>query len=464
MKTFSTEQELRAVVGICGGESEIQGHLLASLTPEHFADQQVRELYERVSGLVKNHRNIPSVHTLQHDPAVSEFARDMLLKPLPAAETVEDADAILDQLEMFRKLRVLYFGTRDTLAHLKEPTPTAVDAALASLEKVTLSARSHRAETKIIRSGAGSNAESIVQDLLIQRAPDRIKTGFPAFDKASGGFARKDLVLMAATTGGGKSVMAEQLAINAYLFDNRKVAIVSFEMDSEELYARLLSNLTEISFDKVYLRRLSHAQTAKCLASWKQFNQHGEQHNCAFDIWCPSFEVSPDLLAKTLKPRGYDLILIDYVGLVQGDQKTALWENLGNITRAFKLMANDQNCAVVVFAQLDEDTNKVKYSKAMKHHSSYVWTWSYGEEEEQRNEMTIEQSKARHCKPFPFDVIPNLSIMQMLPLEGGVTPRQFLEGKAGPPVSSWTPPGAPPEPVLTHRLANVEVPVSEDDL
>jgi hypothetical protein len=309
---------------------------------------------------------------------------------------------------------------------------------------VSLGARGTRTDTTIVRSGSGSNAARVVDDLLIQKTPDRVKTGFPCFDEASGGFARKDLVLMAATTGGGKSVMAEQLAINSYLFDNRRVAIVSFEMDEEEIHARLVSNLTEIAFEKVYLRRLSPQQVTRARAAWQAFNAHGERNDCSFDVWCPAYEVTPELLAKTLKPRGYDLVLVDYVGLVQGEQKAALWENLGNITRSFKLMANEQNCVVVVFAQLDEDTAKVKYSKAMKHHASYVWTWSYGEEEEERGQLTVDQTKARHCKRFPFDILANMSVMQFIAMDRGVTAKEFLARNGSP--------GAPVVPVPADQV------------
>ncbi len=453
MRTYSVEQELRALTGLCDAEEAVQGHFMTGLMEEHFASPETQELFTRVMGLARQHHAIPTIKVLQHDPAVSEDARDILATHAECPQDLDDAAAIFDQLELYRKLRVLYEGTRAVVDNLREPTPASIDLALHALEDVALKARSARQDTEIIRSGEGSNAERLVKDLLIQRKPDRIRTGFPAFDEASGGFARKDLVLVAATTGGGKSVMAEQLAINSYLLDNRRTAIVSFEMDADELYSRLLSNITEIPFEKVYLKRLSPAQISRCLTAWKAFNEHGEKNGCSFDIWCPTFDVNADALSKTLKPRGYDMVLVDYVGLVDSDKKLALWESLGEITRSFKLMANEQNCVVVVFAQLDEDTNKVKYSKAMRHHASYVWTWQYGEEEEEKGQVTIDQSKARHCRRFPFDVLPNMSIMQFMPIEGGVAPRDFL--------GLGCPPGNPVSPVVREVPPDNVIPIQD---
>jgi hypothetical protein len=102
------------------------------------------------------------------------------------------------------------------------------------------------------------------------------------------------------------------------------------------------------------------------------------------------------------------------VGLVAPEQKAAMWENLGDITRGFKAVARQNDCVVIVMAQLDEETNKVKYSKAMRHHSSYVWKWTYGEEQEDSGRILVEQEKARHCRRFSFPLVVNFSNMSFL--------------------------------------------------
>jgi hypothetical protein len=221
--------------------------------------------------------------------------------------------------------------------------------------------------------------------------------------------------------------MANQLGINAYLRQNRNIALVSFEMDEEEIYARLLSTLTEIPFDKIYLRRLSYKQVLRCRRAWETFTEHGKRNGCRFSIWCPTFDVTPAQVGAMLKPGGFDEILIDYVGLVESDQKAALWENLGVITRGFKAVARHQNNVVIVMAQLDEDTNKVKYSKAMRHHSSYVWKWKYDEEQEETNEVTVEMEKARHCRAFNFDLICNFAVMSFNDKSQNETARQLID-------------------------------------
>jgi hypothetical protein len=77
-------------------------------------------------------------------------------------------------------------------------------------------------------------------------------------------------------------------------------------------------------------------------------------------------------------------------------------------------------------AQLDEESNKVKYSKAMRHHASYVWKWQYGEEQEETGEVLVEQEKARHCRRFPMELIANFSVMTFTDKRGSPSPRDVV--------------------------------------
>jgi replicative DNA helicase len=427
VKTFSQESELRAIASICDGSDIVRATLQAALTEQHFAGEETSELYTRLGSFGHQNRPIPNLKTLRLDPALSDNARDMLDVHTESVETTEDANALVDQLEQYRKLRVIYNGARDVVDSIREPSPQSIQKAIDALEGVIIGARSQYEAASLVTAGRGENAEPVISQVLDQTKPDRIITGFRRFDQASGGFARKDLVLVAATTGGGKSVMANQLGINAYLGQNRNIALVSFEMDEEEIYARILAALTDIDFGKIYLRRLSFKQVIRCRRAWETFTEHGKRNGCRFSIWCPSFEVTPAAVGAMLKPGHFDEILIDYVGLVESGENKALWENLGIITRGFKTVARNQDNVVIVMAQLDEDSNKVKYSKAMRHHSSYVWKWKYEEEQEETGEITVEMEKARHCRAFNFELYANFTTMSFVDKDGSETGRERID-------------------------------------
>lgn len=419
LKTQSMQSELRAIRSICDGEAAVRTRLLSILQDAHFVTDTGEPLWQRIRGLLRHDKSIPNVAILRQDPTLEEDVQEALGITDEKCEDEEEANALVDQLELFRKLRVIYDGTAEVVSSMKEPSAETVDEALGNLDNIIVKARSNFDDLELIHAGHGSNAQRVVDQVLSLEKPDRILTGFTKFDEASGGFARKDLVLVAANTGGGKSVMAEQMGINAYKH-KRNVCIVSFEMDEEEIYARLLSNVSGVPFSTVYLRTFaSYTQQQKeyptrnkLYDTWQSFNKHGEIEGCKFTVWCPTVDATPNQIAAILKPGNYDIVFIDYVGLVSADKEGALWENLGEITKGFKGMARKNDCVVVVMAQLDEDTNKVKYSKAMRHHSSYVWWWNYDDEAKETNQITVHQDKARHCKQFNFNLVCDFETMR----------------------------------------------------
>jgi replicative DNA helicase len=475
-RTYSIETELRASLTICDGSQEHRAQLLTHLSTDHFAGIGSAEIFARIAGLAALNKPVPSVALLRQDPALDDDAREVLETDLTAVTSDDEVEALIDQLETFRKLRCIYRAAREVLDNVKDTSPETVDKCLASLENAVLDARSRAQDIRLVTTN-DSYADDVMAAVLSQTKPDRIPTGFSSFDEANGGFARKELALIAATTGGGKSVMAEQLAINAYLYGCDNVALCSFEMAEEEVYARLISNLTEIPFDKVYNKRLSVRQRMRCERAWAAFKRHGEDNDCYLTVFAPTFEVSPTQLASILEAGEYDEVLVDYVGLVEADQKKQLWENLGDITRQFKGIAKRQNAVYICFAQLDEDSNKVKYAKAMKHHSSYLWQWNYGDEQDESGRLTIEQGKIRNGKAFSFEMMANFSIMQFQDPKDGRTARRFLAGMVEPegpvePEPDERPAETPDEPVarrfrdrLSYRLANItDEPLGEQDL
>lgn len=416
-KTVSVDSELRALRTICEVSGETRTNMLAVLTEEHFASTPGVQIFDRITNLVKNDKPIPRIASLREDTAIDEDTQEALIASDEKCVDGEDVTSTMDLLESYRKMRVVYGGAREVVKNLAESGAETIEDSIAELERIVIRARSSYEEQQLIISGAGSNAQAVVERVLSDERPDRIMTGFSKFDEATGGFARKDLVLMAANTGGGKSVMAEQLAINAYIRTKqyRNVCLVSFEMDIEELYARLISNLTKLSFENIYLRKWTYNKKEdlrdKCRAAWSAFNESGEIEGNKFTIYCPTIDVTPNQVGALLRPGAYDLIIIDYVGLVGTEKEAQLWESLGETTRQFKGVARRNNAVVAIMAQMDEETKKVKYSKAMRHHASYVWKWEYTEDEEESGQILINQDKTRHCKKFPFALIANFDTM-----------------------------------------------------
>ncbi|WP_438452509.1 DnaB-like helicase C-terminal domain-containing protein, partial [Listeria monocytogenes] len=69
-----------------------------------------------------------------------------------------------------------------------------------------------------------------------------IPTGIPEFDRQSGGFARGSMVTIAAGSGAGKSLFANDIAIKM-ASAGYKVLVVPLEMSAKETTVRVMANV-----------------------------------------------------------------------------------------------------------------------------------------------------------------------------------------------------------------------------
>jgi hypothetical protein len=108
-------------------------------------------------------------------------------------------------------------------------------------------------------------------------------------------------------------------------------------------------------------------------------------------------------IAIQLRAFDYDLIVIDYINLLNKEDTDSHNEaaQLGEIARQAKIQAGQTNAAWVILAQLNED-GQVKYSRAIKEHSDYMLSWTYGEAERESHVVEIDQQKSRNSKGFEF--------------------------------------------------------------
>jgi len=79
------------------------------------------------------------------------------------------------------------------------------------------------------------------------------------------------------------------------------------------------------------------------------------------------------------------------------------------------------NCVVVLLAQLS-DEGIIRYSKALKEHSSNMWSWIYNSEARESHLINIRQDKARNQKSFDFVLQENFECMRIGDFEGEELP------------------------------------------
>ena len=208
MRVTSPKSEIGAVVNLCNGLPEVQTYLMGALKAEYFGVPAVKEIFNRVEFLVQQHgKQIPTIGILAEDISLSDESRE-LFNDYKKAEKLKDIDrakALLDVLEWYRKARICLNCSEKTLEILRKDKVNPSDVLNIYEQAVTDSQSSLGVEEDLMHIGENCTADSLVAEILAGKTTSFIPTGFKNFDDINGGFRRKGLIALAATTSGGKA-------------------------------------------------------------------------------------------------------------------------------------------------------------------------------------------------------------------------------------------------------------------
>ena len=177
-----------------------------------------------------------------------------------------------------------------------------------------------------------------------------ITTGFEDLNKKTNGLQRTDLILVAARPAMGKTAFALNLVQNAALKANSSVAVFSLEMSKEQLVQRMLSSQSHVELKKIKTGNLDENDWPRIIDAMSVLSNA----NIYIDD-TPGIKIG-ELRSKCRKlkiEKGLDLILIDYLQLMEGDGgNESRQQEISKISRSLKIIAKELNCPVVALSQL----------------------------------------------------------------------------------------------------------------
>ncbi|WP_425448756.1 replicative DNA helicase [Dethiothermospora halolimnae] len=177
-----------------------------------------------------------------------------------------------------------------------------------------------------------------------------ITTGFIDLDKKTSGLQKSDMVLIAARPSMGKTAFGLNIAQNAALKGGASVAIFSLEMSKEQLVQRLLSSESHVELQKIINGNLSEEEWPKLVSAMGPLSK-----GKIFIDDTPGITLR-EMKAKCRKlkmEQGLDVVVIDYLQLMQGDAKSeSRQQEISTISRGLKGLAKEMNCPVVALSQL----------------------------------------------------------------------------------------------------------------
>lgn len=404
MKLLSILAENQALVSICRSPSAISSKILASISAESFHYPPARAAYNQLVKILRAEGEIPSWHTLCSSPELPETIRKILKAvSVDALENVGKVASLVSTLEKYRKLRILLNAGRLILDSLEQES-VKLDTLLDNATELLGRARSGNVKRTLFHLGKGNNSTQLLKRVLNAEKPPFIPTGFMAHDERNGGFLRGSLVLIGADSGGGKSSLAINLLRNMAEAAEDTV-LVSLEMSEELCLSRLMALLTGLGVPEISQGKLTPKQQKLTVQAYKKWVLDLKKNNTRYSIYTPTDDVSLEDVLYSLKPYGYNVILIDYVSLLRDavDAQDQQWLALQKLSRIAKRYAEANGILIVLLVQVSAE-GSVKYSKSMTENANNAWIWVAPKEESDVMLLDIQQLKARNQHRFSFQL------------------------------------------------------------
>lgn len=177
-----------------------------------------------------------------------------------------------------------------------------------------------------------------------------LTTGFIDLDHKLSGLQKADLVLLAARPSMGKTALGINIATNAALKADAKVAIFSLEMSKEQLVQRMMSSTAHVNLQNIISGRLAEDEWVQVINSIGPLSQAGVYIDDTAGISLIEMRAK----SRRLKmEKGLDLIVIDYLQLMQleGRQESRQQE-ISAISRGLKALAKEIECPIIALSQL----------------------------------------------------------------------------------------------------------------
>lgn len=177
-----------------------------------------------------------------------------------------------------------------------------------------------------------------------------VPTGFKDVDHIFNGLQKSDLILVAARPAMGKTAFTLNIAQNVTMLYDKTVAFFSLEMGKEQLVGRILSSVAGVSSEKLRRANMDPADWEKVIAAADRMSK--SKHDT------PGLTVQ-DMRSKLRRLKvehGLDLVIVDYIQLMQGRNAGKGSENrqqeVSEISRNLKLIAREFNVPVIALSQL----------------------------------------------------------------------------------------------------------------
>lgn len=399
-----------ALRGLCSSNKEVKGTLLATLNETYFRTEPGKETFNYILKSLGSRGTTPAFRLLLESAKLTRSTREFLRDCRKVPKTVDSAQQVISTLNDYRRAFLFYESARAILDELENKKMDLEGLTESVVNTVTQVQTGRDSADVVFHFGSEGNASELVHEILYAEEDDQmVPTGYRGWDDHNGGFPRGSLVILAGSTGAGKSHNALQLPLNAAK-RGYKTLLVPLEMTEAAMTGRFLANISGIDSLKILRKQLSKDEKTHIEAKHKKFDSRVGRKGGRFTIFKPASDVTIEALMASVHSYNCDMIVIDYISLLAGADSEDQWRKLGAMARYAARYADVHKKVVVLLAQVDEQ-DKIRYAKSIKEHAAIMWSFVATKETREQGilKFNVQKSRLQDSRGFTMKIDYQLS-------------------------------------------------------
>ena len=349
------------------------------LRAEHFADGAHQRLFAACQRLIDRGQTANAVtlkNYFERDQGLAEVGGTAYLARLQAANVgvIDVADYGRLIHDLFLRRQLIELGEEMVNEAHRHDLDKSAQTQIEENEQKLFGLAETGASGRDFTSFADALAQSMTmaETAMRHEGVSGVGSGFTDLDKLLGGLHESDLLILAARPSMGKTSLATNIACHvanssrerkhrdgSVTQERQVVAFFSLEMSSEQLATRIVSDLANVSSDRIRRGSIGREEFDRVFET----SRHLESLPLFIDD-TPAINV-PALRtrARRLKrqQKNLSLIVVDYLQLMQGVGSRAhenRVQEVSEITRGLKAVAKELSVPVIALSQLSRATEQ----------------------------------------------------------------------------------------------------------
>lgn len=284
----------------------------------------------------------------------------LLLSHAPLAVNAERYAQIVSEKSLLRE--IISIGNEISKIGYEEPE---AEFALEKSEQLIFNLAQKRTNQTLVQIGTLVND---TWERLEQREQNKgellgLDTGFYDLNSLTSGLQKSDLIVVAARPSMGKTALALNIVEHVGVVQKKVVAVFSLEMSKEQVIQRMVCSRAGVDATKMRFGQLAQDDWTKLGIA---FGELGDSKIYVDDT--PVLSVI-EMKAKSRRLKAelgkLDLVIIDYLQLMEGHRSDNRVQEISDISRGLKALAREIDVPVIAISQLSRAVEARQNKKPM---------------------------------------------------------------------------------------------------